>query len=121
MSQENLIREAIETQRSNGWIISSGIWFQFRDGRNPPKASPWGCVLIGTSSNAGGNFHIPQGNWWVKVRDTLQVSDSWLQMFASGFDGKSVSSHWLSQMSLEDLQAYHLGKKMAEEYISSAS
>lgn len=117
MFQENAIREAIETQISNGWVLSRDIWFQFRDGRNPPKASPWGCVLIKSNTSSGGNFHIPSGNWWASVLQTLQVTNSWLEMFASGFDNKTVSSNWMSQSSQEDLEAYQLGRKLAEEYL----
>lgn len=121
MLQEKILREAVEKQIENGWILSREIWFQFRNGRNPPKASPWGCVLIASNTTNSGNFLIPSGNWWSSVRETLGVSNSWLEMFASGFDDKAVSSMWLSQASQDELEAYQLGKKFAENYLSNDS
>ena len=117
MFQESVLREAIESQISSGWILSRDIWFKFRDGREPPKVSPWGCVLISLNTSSGGNFMIPSGNWWSSVVEHLKVQNSWLEMFASGFDNKPISSAWMSQSSSEDLEAYQLGRRLASEYL----
>lgn len=113
-AQEELIRSAIEKQKLNGALIAKGIWIQFKDGRNPPKVSPWGALLWNNNTVDGGNFFIPSpGSWWGLVRDYLKVSDSWLTSFTKGFDGEDTRD-----LEAEDLFAFNLGQRLAQEYLN---
>lgn len=117
MELEQKIRDCIETQKSAGWLIDKGIWFVFRDGRNPPRVSPWGAVLI-SMNNSTGNFMIPYGNWWKQVLEHLQVTHNWLDTFCKGFDGELISPNWFSQCSQEEYDAFDLGKRLASDYVN---
>jgi hypothetical protein len=117
MSAESVMRECLELQKSRGFQVASGIWIRFRDGRIVPKISPWGAVLLNINSDNMGNFNIPSGNWWQQVVSHLGVSSAWLDSFAKAFDGEEISPQWFALMSIEENEAWRLGKKFAEEQL----
>jgi hypothetical protein len=119
VSPEQKIRECIELKKSHGFIVSNSIWFQWRDGKNPPKVSPWGAVSMFLNSDSHGNYIFPQVKMWDQVVNYLEVDDEWLKMFTKGFDGEAVSPMWLTQTSSSGLNAFQLGRKFATEYLIS--
>lgn len=117
MNQESIIRQAIETQKLKGYLISDKIWFKFREGKNAPRVSPWGAVLMTINADKNGNFHIPSGDWWQQVINHLGIVPRWLELFADGFDGEKIDVRWQSLLTEEESLAYSLGKRMAKEYL----
>lgn len=111
-SQETKIRNAIETQRANGFTVTTNVWFTFRDGRTPPSVSPWGAILWTLHSTKSGNFIIPgKGIWWKSVLDHLEVDQDWADHFVSGFDAVNNPNLDINN------PAYLLGQKLRLEYI----
>lgn len=117
-SQEIKIRSALDLQRQNGFGITSNCWFTFRDGRTPPTVSPWGAILWTLNSTKTGNFLIPgRGTWWNSVITHLDVTQSWMDIFTTTFDGSDLADHELQLLSDDDRSAYNLAQKIRSEYI----
>jgi hypothetical protein len=119
MNPEQKIRECIEHKKSHGFVVANNIWFQWRDGKNPPKVSPWGAVSMFLNCDANGNYIFPKVKKWDQVLEYLGVDNEWLEMFTKGFDGENVSPMWMSQTSSCGLNAYQLGRRLATEYLVS--
>ena len=117
MNPEQKIRDCVELKKSHGFLIDKNLWFQWRDGRNPPKTSPWGAVSMFLNCDSHGNYIFPRVKMWNQVVDYLGVDDEWLKMFTKGFDGEEVSPMWLSQTSSSGLKAFDLGRRLAGEYL----
>jgi hypothetical protein len=114
---EERIQECLQVQKSRGFEVAANVWVTFRNGRIAPKISPWGAVLLNINSDTMGNFNIPNGGWWQQVINHLGVSDSWLEAFMKAFNGEDISAQWRSLMSLEENEAWNLGKKFAKEQL----
>ena len=116
-NQETKIRECLDLLKSKGFIIQDGIWFKWRDGRIPPKISPWGAVIFYINSDSHGNFIFPKISWWTQVSEYLDVTPGWLEAFTKGFDGIKITPNWFVLMSQDEIDAFNLGKKFQEEYL----
>ncbi len=118
-SQEIKIRNALDTQKQNGFGITTNCWFTFRDGKNPPTVSPWGAILWSLNTTKTGNFLIPgKGTWWNSVMSHLDVTQSWMDIFTSTFDGSELTDQELQLLSDENKSAYHIAQNLRLEYIA---
>lgn len=113
--QEIKIRSAVDTQKANGFGVTTGVWFTFRDGRTPPSISPWGAILWILHSTKTGNFLIPgKGIWWKSVLDHLEVDQLWMDHFMVAFD---ASDNVNLELDISN-PGYLLGQKLRLEYIN---
>ena len=100
-----LIHRAETSATSSGWLLDNNMapkgshkWLQFRDGRNPPRCSSFGAILLFLGSKEGTerNFPIPDPkSWHSLVQHYLSINDYQLDfLFEKYFDIKRQRNLW---------------------------
>lgn len=107
MECKKAIEEAIQTQITNGVKIGRQRYGVYSSGDkyaldNFNTCCGLGCYLVGK----------PVGNTYLidLLSKSLQVTQSWITTFVSGFDGHEI------EINPADQEAYDFGKEMWDKY-----